>query len=80
MPSKELTECSSPVSKLLRFFKKSRDGWKAKQHDLKVQCKRQANQVRAVENSRSAWRERAEAAERRLRELERQLAELKAAR
>jgi hypothetical protein len=80
MPSKELTECSSPVGKLLRFFKKSRDGWKAKQHDLKVRCKRQANQMRAMQNSRSAWRERAEAAEERTRELEHELAELKAAR
>ncbi len=80
MPSKELTECSSPVGKLLRFFKKSRDGWKAKQHHLKVQCKRQSNQGRAVESSRAAWRERAETAEGRLRDLERQIAELKAAR
>lgn len=80
MPSKELTECSSPVGKLLRFFKKSRDGWKGKQHEWKVRCKRQSNQVRAVEKSRAAWRQRAEAAEGRLRDLEGQIAELKAAR
>lgn len=80
MPSKELMECSSPIRKLVRFFKKSRDGWKAKQHDLKVRCKRQSNQMRAMESSRAAWRERAEAAEERTRELERHLAEIKGAR
>lgn len=67
----------SPVRKLLRFFQNSRDQWKAKHQELKKQLKKEQNQVRAVEKSRAAWREKAEAAARRIRELERELAEIK---
>jgi hypothetical protein len=65
----------SPVSKLLRFFVTSRDGWKAKHHQLQRQLKKEQNQVRAVERSRQEWRTRAEAAQQRIRELESELAE-----
>lgn len=77
MAIKYLDEFSSPVKKLLRFFKKSRDGWKAKHHELKEKAKLLSNQTRAVEKSRQHWRERAGAAEQRVTELERQMEELK---
>ena len=67
----------SPVKKLDRFFKKSRDGWKAKHHTLKQQLKKLSNQVRAVEKSRAHWREVAQQERRRVRELTRELEEQK---
>ena len=72
-----LNQFSSPVSKLVRFFKNSRDGWKAKHQELKKTAKLLANQTRAVEKSRDSWQERANAAEQRITELERQIEELK---
>src|SRR5579872_4018256 len=77
MASKDVDQCSSPVKKLVRFFKKSRDGWKAKHREWKEKGKLLSNQTRAVEKSRKKWRERASAAEQRVAELERQLEELK---
>ena len=56
-------EWKSPAWKLVAFFQKSRDGWKAKQQALQVSLKKERNQVRAVEQSRASWRSRAEAAE-----------------
>ena len=58
----------SPLQKLVKFFRKSRDGWKAKCQEAKTLNKRLATQVRAVEKSRAAWRQKAEAAERELRD------------
>lgn len=69
----------SPVSKLMKFFHKSRDGWKAKCQEAKRANKLLANQTRAVEKSRERWRETALAAQRQLRELEREVEELKIA-
>ena len=63
-------EFKSPTRKLMEFFRRSRDGWKAKHHKLKYEYKKQATQVRAVEKSREHWRERA-------RELARELKGLK---
>lgn len=70
-------ELKSPIRKLMSFFRGSRDGWKVKHHEVKVQCKKLKNQVRAVEKSRQLWRERAEEQERRAHELERELEALK---
>lgn len=57
-------EWRSPVRKLVSFFQKSRNGWKAKQQASQARSKKERNQVRAVEKSRAGWRARAEAAER----------------
>jgi hypothetical protein len=59
----------SPVRKLVKFFRKSRDGWKAKCQEAKTLNKRLATQVRAVQRSRDAWRRKAESAERALQDL-----------
>lgn len=67
----------SPRSKLIRFFQKSRDAWKAKHHELKNTCKYWENQARAVEKSRMAWRQRAETSEQRLAQLEAEIEGLK---
>lgn len=76
MESMEAT-FTSPLRKLVAFFQKSRDGWKAKHHAVKVELKREQNQRRAVEKSRADWRAKAEVAKRRIEELERELAEVK---
>jgi peptidoglycan hydrolase CwlO-like protein len=67
----------SPISKLLPFFEKSRNGWKQRHHRAKAKCKRLSNQVRAVMKSRQRWRELVQQQQQRLRELERELEELK---
>lgn len=70
-------EFRSPQRKLVRFFERSRNNWKRKCMEAKQRCKLLANQVRAVEKSRAQWRAQAEAAGRRLEELEQTLAEQK---
>lgn len=64
---------TSPQRKLLRFFEKSRDQWKAKCRTAKAKIKRLSNRVRFLEASRARWKQRA-------CELERALAAEKAAR
>ena len=67
-------EWKSPMRKLVAFFQKSRDGWKAKQQASQVSLKKEQNQVRAVEKSRASWRARAEAEEQRAEAAERLVA------
>jgi hypothetical protein len=69
--SSPATKFQSPRHKVLQFLERSRDLWKRKPHELKMQIKLAANQVRAVEKSRQAWRERALAAEVELRQASR---------
>ena len=72
----DTTEFKSPKGKLVRFFQRSRDGWKRKYMELKRNNKKLSNQTRAVEKSRAHWREIARREQRRSREFERELAEL----
>ena len=67
----------SPVSKLAKFFRRSRDGWKAKCQESKRANKKLANQTRAVEKSRARWKQIAHTAQRQVCELERELESLK---
>ena len=52
----------SPRRILLRFFRQSRNRWKAKYKELKKDLKRAENRARDVQKSRDAWREKAEQA------------------
>ena len=54
----------SPLRKLVRFFRRSRNGWRAKYAAKKEQCKLMGNQVRAVEKSCEKWRKAAQQAQR----------------
>ena len=54
---------SSPPRKLLRFFLKSRDQWKAKCQRAKATVKRLENRVRFLEKSKDKWKTRAQALE-----------------
>ena len=70
-------EWKSPSRKLVRFFNKSRDLWKAKYVELKTECKLMGNQVRAVEKSRERWRQLAEEAQQQVQQLQQELEEHK---
>ena len=61
-------EATSPHRILLRSLLKSRNTLRAKYRELRAECKRQRNQVAAVERSRSTWRQRARAHEASARE------------
>lgn len=74
----ETLELKSPVRKLVRFFRGSRDNWKEKHHAIKQKCRRLANQVTAVEKSREQWRAQAQGLHQRVTELENELAKQKA--
>ncbi len=73
-------EFRSPVKKLTKFFRRSRDGWKRKARTAKQQCKLLGNQVRAVERSRASWRTKALEAGQQLRQLQQELEALKRSR
>ncbi len=51
----------SPQHKLVRFFEKSRNQWKAKCREAKALVKRLKNRVRWLEHSRDCWKRRAQA-------------------
>ena len=74
---RDAMEFKSPVAKLVRFFRRSRDLWKEKHHRLKEKCRKLANQTAAVEKSCEGWRSQAMALRQRVRELERALAQQK---
>ena len=54
---------TSPPRKLLRFFLKSRDQWKAKCQRAKATVKRLENRVRFLETSKEHWKSKAQALE-----------------
>jgi len=51
----------SPQRKLVRFFEKSRDQWKAKCREAKTLVRRLKNRVRWLERSRDRWKQQAQA-------------------
>ena len=67
----------SPLRKLVRFFQRSRDRWKAKYRALQDKYKLMGNQVLAVEKSREKWRQEARQAQQQLRQLQQELEEYK---
>lgn len=75
--ARKVKEYSSPPRKLIQSFRKSRDGWKSKHRAATHALKLARNQARAVERSREHWRTVAREERRRVRALERELADLK---
>lgn len=49
----------SPIKKLVRFFKESRDNWKAKHQASKKENKRLNHKVRTLLSSRKKWKKEA---------------------
>jgi len=64
---------TSPPRKLIRFFLKSRDQWKAKCLTAKAAIKRMENRVRFLEQSKALWKQRAQALEAEVAQLRVQL-------
>ncbi len=60
----------SPVRKLVRFFEKSRDQWKAKCLEAKATAKGLKHRIGYLEQSKMEWKTKA-------KELEKELARLK---
>jgi chromosome segregation ATPase len=78
MASEEtLDSLRSPVRKLARFFRASRDRWKEKCRQSRMERKRLSNQLRAVEKSRGHWRACFQQERQKVRELQRELEQLK---
>jgi hypothetical protein len=71
MNEQEQKTYKSPTRKLVRFFNKSRDQWKAKCLEAKAIAKGLKHRIRYLEQSKMAWKTRA-------KELEEELAQLKA--
>ena len=67
----------SPMRKLVRFFRASRDRWKEKCQRAKAESKLLGNQVRAVEKSRAHWKQRFREQRKQVNELQRELERLK---
>ena len=61
----------SPTSKLVRFFEKSRDQWKAKCLEAKATAKGLKHRIGYLEQSKMEWKTKA-------KELEKELARMKA--
>ena len=61
----------SPQRKLVRFFQKSRDQWKAKCLDAKATAKGLKHRIRYLEQSKEEWKTKA-------KELEQELARITA--
>lgn len=66
----DVRKYASPVWKLVRFFRNSRNRWKSKCMAIKHAYKLLKNQVRAVERSRAHWKQVVEQQKRRIAELE----------
>lgn len=69
----DIPKYSSPLRKLARFFRNSRNRWKSKCMAMKHAYKLLRNQVRAVERSRAHWKQLVEQQKRHIAELEAEL-------
>ena len=73
----EETTFTSPIRKLVRFFRGSRDSWKEKCREVKTVLKRVKNEAYALRKSRDGWKELAKQQEQELKQLRRELEEQK---
>jgi predicted RNase H-like nuclease (RuvC/YqgF family) len=78
--SSEPGQYRSPQRKLVRFFEKSRNQWKAKCRDAKRMVRRLKNRAAWLEHSRDTWKARAMQLRQRVHELETALAHREAGR
>lgn len=70
--TKGLDQYQSPTHKILAMLHTGRDKLREKYRAVRQELRVCENQVRAVEASRAAWRQRAEAAERELEDLKKE--------
>ena len=71
----QLDEFKTPLRKMLRKLLTSRDKLRNKYQVLREQLRVAQNQVRAVENSRQLWKDRAISAEKEVETLKKKFAE-----
>jgi predicted nucleic acid-binding Zn-ribbon protein len=69
-------EYTTPARVQAWFLGRSRERWKRKYQELKIEAKRLQNRVNDVTKSRENWREEAEQLRQRVQELEAQTAAL----
>lgn len=67
----------SPLKKLVAFFEKSRDKWKAKAIEATYELKLNGNRIRFLESSKAELKQENQQLKTQLRELEQELANLK---
>jgi septal ring factor EnvC (AmiA/AmiB activator) len=70
MNEREQKPYKSSLRKLVRFFEKSRDQWKAKCLEAKATAKGLKHRIRYLEQSKAEWKTKA-------KELEKELARIK---
>ena len=73
----EVESFRSPVKKLLRFFVRSRDGWKGKCQEAKSRVKYFGKRVQKLTGSRDRWKERVQSLTSELARVQAELEELK---
>lgn len=71
------TPYKSPLKKLVVFFEKSRDNWKDKYLEKKIELKRAKNQINDLKHRKEDWKDRAIEAENKLKEFEKKSSETK---
>ena len=59
MNESDTKEYKSPRRKLVKFFERSRDQWKAKSAEAEATVKRQKNRIRYLEASKEKWKRKA---------------------
>lgn len=67
----------TPLSKLVAFFRESRDRWKAKAQKMTEKWRKAHVQMRAVERSRDHWKQVARQEKEKRKQAEREMAERK---
>jgi len=72
------TRFRSRLGALVYWFKKSRDGWKRKYMEVKVEMHRMKVRVADVLKSRDRWRERAEVSETKVAQMQAEIERLQA--
>jgi predicted nucleic acid-binding Zn-ribbon protein len=73
----EVKTFPSPVKKLVRFFERSRNGWKRECQEAKRRIKRLSNDKSKLRGSRNRWKENAHTLQSELRQVPQELEELK---
>ena len=65
-----------PVSRQIRYFRRSRDNWKENAAKKQEKIREYEQTIRVLSNSRENWKTKAKEAEKRVKELEKKIEEL----
>lgn len=73
-----MTDYKSPPSRLARFFKDSRNGWKQKALERQNKLRAADVKVRDLTKSRDKWKREAKETKQRLEQLEKEVEQIRA--